>query len=402
MNHKWTAAMAAVLLAGSAGGAWGQQMEGGGGFRAGRLDLGIYAGGSLTSEWFNSRTITLDGTPTGAANDDDQGYGPGYAPVFGAFATYWLSPAFGVRVNGNYTPMRLPFASTGFFDVAPDDDGGPTGRSAYVLNTYFYDLDLVLRPFAGRESAGMWRGVYLFAGGGGMTVNLAGENQAACQPALLGQGACLSGEPMQSTVGQGTAGVGMDLLWLGRSLALFGELGAHVYDSPVHVGDDFIGPVTAPVGSTVRIADDRVAVTGRLVAGLKLVLGDLLPPPPVPPPPPPPMAPEPPPAPLAPPPPPAEAPVVTCDIPAGSSAAGADWYVNSQPVVFNGRRYVKYGLPRVLGSGDVVNVGTFQGLPVFAEPSGDRMRPEVLYVSVGTACEFQPYQVETKAGAVRG
>src|SRR5215218_4145829 len=115
MNHKWTAALAAALLAGSAGGALGQ--EGGGGGRSGRFDLGVYAGGSLTSNWFQSRTITLDGTTTGADNGDEQGYAPGYAPVFGAFATFWLSPAFGIRAHGNYTPMRLPFASTGFFDV---------------------------------------------------------------------------------------------------------------------------------------------------------------------------------------------------------------------------------------------------------------------------------------------
>lgn len=401
MNHKWTAALAAALLAGSAGGVMGQEM-GGGGYRAGRFDLGVYAGGSLTSKWFDSRTITLDGTATGADNGDSQGYAPGFGPAFGAFATFWLSPSFGIRAHGNYTPMRLPFASTGFFDTSPD--GGPSGRGAYVMNTYFYDLDLVLRPFP-------WHGLYLFAGGGGYTTDLAGTDVPVCDGNLRALGACLSFEPKQATVGQGTAGVGMDLFWLGRSLALFGELAAHVYDSPVHVGDDFVGPVTGLQGSTVAIADDRTAVTGRAVLGLKLVLGDILPRPVMVPPPPADL----PPPPMMPPPPPPMAPVddvTVCRVEGGqvvttpgqgeAGAGGASWYVNSEPVTFNGRRYVKYGLPRVLGATDVVNVGTYQGVAVFAEPSADRMRPEVIYIAPGSACEFQPYQVEVKAGAVRG
>ncbi len=422
MNHKWTAALAAAVLAGSAGAARGQAMEGGG-YRAGRFDLGVYAGGSLTSKWFDSRTVTLDGSATGSDNGDSQGYAPGLGGAFGAFATYWMSPSLGVRAHGGYLPMRLPFASTGFFDTSPD--GGPGGRSAYVMNTYVYDLDLVLRPFP-------WHSVYLFAGGGGLTVNLAGTNRPQCEGTLLARGACLSFEPKQATVGQGTAGLGMDLFWLAHSLALFGELAANVYDSPVHVGDDFVGPVTALRGSTVRVADDRTAVTGRAVLGLKLVLGDILPRPVMAPPPPEviPPAPEP----MAPPPPaPAMQSLAVCVVqggrlatvtaemnpatgdttvdgrsfreayPAGAEyASGAGWFINSEPVTFGGRRYVKYGLPRVLGASDVASVGSYQGVAVFAETSADRMRPEVIYLPVRPGCELQPYQVEVKAGAVRG
>jgi hypothetical protein len=83
-------------------------------------------------------------------------------------------------------------------------------------------------------------------------------------------------------------------------------------------------------------------------------------------------------------------------------AANATWYINNEPVTFNGRRYVKYGLPRVLGVTEVSNVGTYQGVPVFAETGGNQQRPDVLYIPVRTGCEFQPYQVEVKAGAVRG
>lgn len=83
-------------------------------------------------------------------------------------------------------------------------------------------------------------------------------------------------------------------------------------------------------------------------------------------------------------------------------AANATWYINNEPVTFNGRRYVKYGLPRVLGVTEVSSAGTYQGVPVFAETGANMQRPDVIYVPVRTGCEFQPYQVEVKAGAVRG
>jgi hypothetical protein len=83
--------------------------------------------------------------------------------------------------------------------------------------------------------------------------------------------------------------------------------------------------------------------------------------------------------------------------------AGAEpWFVNTEPVTFNGRRYVKYGLPRVLGTSDVSNAGTVHGVSVFVEPGADARRAEVIYVPTRPGCEFQPYQTETKAGSVRG
>ena len=84
-----------------------------------------------------------------------------------------------------------------------------------------------------------------------------------------------------------------------------------------------------------------------------------------------------------------------------ANAQSATWFINNEPITFNGHRYVKYGLPRVLNVGDVNNIGTFEGVPVFAEPSAATPQ-EVIYVPVGSRCEFQPYQIERKAGAVRG
>ncbi|HEX8431800.1 MAG TPA: hypothetical protein VF625_10945 [Longimicrobium sp.] len=394
--------------------------------RASRFDLGIYAGGSVTSRWFESRTVTLNGTATSTDNDDAEAYKPGYAPIFGVLATFWATPAFGVRAHGAYAPMREPSLSDGFFDVT--DNAGDA--QFYTLNTYVYDLDLVVRPFIG--TGGWYRTVYLWAGGGGLTVNQAGENAPGCNPNLLALGACLSYELEHATVGQGTAGAGIDLIHFTRGLGLFGEIGAHVYDSPVHTGDGFVGRISAPTGSTVRVADDRTAVTTRAVIGLKAMFGDLLPPPPPPvvelPPPPPPVPMDPPPAPVVD----DVRDITVCVVQNGALAnvaarynttrgdtmvngqpfasafptmgqyaADASWFINSEPITVMGRRYVKYGLPRVLGVSEVARVGDFQGVPVFAEP-GMMNRPDVVYVAVRPGCEFQPYNVETKASGVRG
>ena len=88
--------------------------------------------------------------------------------------------------------------------------------------------------------------------------------------------------------------------------------------------------------------------------------------------------------------------------PDGPEYAGqASWYVNNEPVTADRRRLVKYGLPRVLGAWDVVKVGTYQGVPLFAEPSAPRPL-EVVYAPVTPFCEFQPYQAEINYGPVRG
>jgi hypothetical protein len=393
--------------------------------RASRFDLGVYAGGTLTSDWFQSGTVTLLGNGDPQVNDKE-GFTPGYAPAFGALANFWVTPTFGIRLHGAYVPMRLPSRDPVF------ENAGEQGR--YVMNTYLYDLNLALRPFATRMDAGRWlSSVYLFVGGGGLTVDLTGEDMPMCEGTLEYYGACLSFEPEQATVGQGTAGAGIDLLPLGRSLALFGEAAVHVYDSPVHVDDAWLGPIRTPVGSTVFIADDATAVTGRLVIGLKAMFGDLLPPPVVTLPPTlPPVVP--PPVVRPPPPPP---PVTTRDVricvvengalrevtatyntatgdttvsgrpfatayPATSGyAAGMTWFINNEPITVMGRRYVKYGLPRVLGVNEVARMGDYMGVPVFAE-AGATGATEVIYLPVRPGCEFQPYQLDVKVGGVRG
>jgi hypothetical protein len=407
----------ALVVACCATAATAAQAQDGTGRQVSRFDLGVYAGGALTSAWYDSRTVTLNATPNPTENDDEESFAPGAGGAFGALANFWFTPTLGIRVHGAYLPMQLPRADGAFEGLGE--------RSKFVLNSYVYDLNLTMRPFVMGNSP-LMSSMYLFVGGGGLTVDAVGTDRTACEPGVRQAGACLPLRPRYATVGQGNAGLGFSLIPLGP-VSLFTEAGVHVYDSPVHVGDEWVGITTARTGSRVAVADDRVAATGRLVLGLKMMFGNLLPPPPVVVPPPP----------VEPPPPPPVAPpavnpmrdIQVCVVENGmlrnmtvqyntqtgdttmngqrfspsmtGYAAGATWFINNEPVMVMGRRYVKYGLPRVLGVNEVTRVGEYQGVSVFAE-TGATGTPEVLYLPVRAGCEFQPYQTEIKAGAVRG
>ncbi|HEU0052669.1 MAG TPA: hypothetical protein VFQ39_05810 [Longimicrobium sp.] len=393
MRRLATSALVAALVVAGAAGAQAQDTTG---RRASQFDLGIYAGGAYTTDWFQ-----IDGT----------GYKPGVSGIFGAQATYWLSPSFGVRLHGAYTPQRLP----------QDDEVFDSDR--WLVNTWLYDLDLVWRPLFWSASSPWLSSLYLFAGGGGVTADPAGgpEGVNSCVPvgAWIANGVCVPGNPSFGTVGQGTAGIGIDVVPLGNTFGIFLEGAVHGYDSPAHV-----------FNANEDAADDKFTFTPRLVLGLKAMFGDILPPPPVVVPPPPPVLPPPP---VTPPPP----PVTTQDInvcviqsgsltnvtaqyntatgdttynggsfsaafPAGADyAAGATWYINNDEITFNNRTYVKYGLPRVLGVTEVTRSGDYQGVGVFTE-AGATGTPEVIYIPVRPGCEFQPYQLKVKTGGVRG
>lgn len=78
-------------------------------------------------------------------------------------------------------------------------------------------------------------------------------------------------------------------------------------------------------------------------------------------------------------------------------AAAADWFVRNEVL---GRRYVKYGLPRALGPGDVTPVGEYRGVPVYAQ-RGAEQAGAVRLLLVRPECIFQPYE-GPHHGAVRG
>jgi hypothetical protein len=386
MKRVLTSAVAAALLVAGTG-SEAQSQEA----RISLFDLGIYAGGAWTTTWLerpNAENIT-----------------PGFSPIGGATATFWTNPNLGVRTHVGYTPIDLP-----------------QGASHSMTNFWLYDLSLVARPWI--TDAGMaplMASMYFWLGGGGVTSNVPGRANACVQPYQAADGACLHIQARRGSVGQGTAGLGVDVLPLGGNLAVFGEVGAHGYSSPFHTG-----PGWAP-NAGANQATDPLAFTVRAVLGLKMMLGDLAPIPVVAPPPPPPApAPTPAPQPQA---------IQVCviqdgqlrtvtaqfnpatgdttmvvdgqtrrfrDVQPGTQAyaTGRTWFVQGEPIQFMNRRYVRFGLTRVIGAGELTRVGEHQGVPVFA-PTGQTTAPDVIYLPVRPGCEFQPFQHEAEI-QVRG
>ncbi len=86
-----SAVVTAVMLAGTGDGEPQSLLN-----RRGRLiDVGVYAGGSYTTKWAETAVGKL---------------GPSkWNPVFGAQATYWFQPTWGIRANGTYIPSGWGF-----------------------------------------------------------------------------------------------------------------------------------------------------------------------------------------------------------------------------------------------------------------------------------------------------
>jgi len=73
-------------------------------------------------------------------------------------------------------------------------------------------------------------------------------------------------------------------------------------------------------------------------------------------------------------------------------AKGQSWYVNNDSIIFNGKPFKKYGLPRVLGLTEISKHSTYKGVRVYTEV-GLTGIVEVIYMPVQRGCEFQPYQI---------
>jgi hypothetical protein len=287
----------------------------------------------------------------------------------------------------------LPFEGDNVFDRS---EGG-----TYPLNNHFYDLDLVWRPgflaFIG--------GPYAFIGGGALTTNPAGGNEKA----------------FSRTVGQGTAGLGFDLLPITSNVGLFVELATHGYDSPID--DEDRGRFGIPTASNITV-EDKFAFTTRLVAGLKFAFGGRTRAPapvyvPAPAPAPEPVRQE-------------MTPIRVCVVEAGELrevdamvnpatgdtlvnqrrfgdvypgtmgyAAGQDFYLRNEAITLNRVRYVRFGLTRIVPATALTRAGEYQGVPVFRDRNATGTA-EVLYVPVRTGCEFQTYQREQAVRGVRG
>jgi hypothetical protein len=231
-----SAVAAALVVAGTAGAAQAQDMT----VRtAPQFDIGIFAGGAYTTNYF---TI------------GDNGFKPGASAVFGAEATYWLSPTFGLRLDGKYLPSKLPQDA----DVFTSDN--------WVNNVWTYDLDLMWRPMFWSSNGGMMSSLYLFLGGGGLTSNVAGQGGCVGAANFIANGVCVPLEPKLGSVGQGVAGIGLDVFPVTPSIGVFLEGGVHGYDSPAHVY------------GTQGAAEDKFTFTPYAVLGLKLGFGNIIPP----------------------------------------------------------------------------------------------------------------------------
>ena len=73
-------------------------------------------------------------------------------------------------------------------------------------------------------------------------------------------------------------------------------------------------------------------------------------------------------------------------------AATQSWYINNEQLKLLNGKYVKYGLPRILGANEVQPISNYKGVTAFAEDR-NAAKPEVIYIPVRSGCEFQPYQL---------
>ncbi|HYE96962.1 MAG TPA: hypothetical protein VD962_12210 [Rubricoccaceae bacterium] len=178
--------------------------------RASLFDLGIYAGGAWSSDWFTTPELGGEG---------EEGWSPGFSSIFGATATYWVSPSFGIRLHGAYMPSSLPEAG----EIEHPED--------YGMSNWLYDLDLVFRPWFDR--GGVMGSTHLFLGGGAISSSATGDfGSAECVPFFAPAGVCISTEGRTSV--RGVAGAHTDLTSLGR-VTLFGEAALHGFPAPVGI-----------------------------------------------------------------------------------------------------------------------------------------------------------------------
>ena len=77
-------------------------------------------------------------------------------------------------------------------------------------------------------------------------------------------------------------------------------------------------------------------------------------------------------------------------------AEGATWYIATSPLVVGGRRYDKFGMPRVIAPGLLAPGGRHQGVPLFVDARTVGTVPPIYYVPVRRGCLFQPYMVPVR------
>jgi hypothetical protein len=87
----------------------------------------------------------------------------------------------------------------------------------------------------------------------------------------------------------------------------------------------------------------------------------------------------------------------------GPFAASRRWYAADRTITFQGRGYVKVGLPRRLPPGSVRRIGEVDGVGVYAgSPEYEGQSVYGFYVPVREGCEFQLYEDAEALYTVRG
>jgi hypothetical protein len=220
---------------------------------ASRLDVAVAAGLARTSRW------------SGADSADRLGSERSLA----ASARLWITPTVGVRISGEgVTGSRFT------------RDGEV--RHEHPLRRRFVDASVAVRPFVFRSSNRVLQSAYASLGGGIVRASV---------DSLDGG---------HSTIPQLAAGVGADLLHVGRSFSVFAEAGVHLYrPSAAMVGPGATFASNQPSASIHPSASIQrlstaaaapgaagIAGSGTLAVGARVSLGSFLPPPPPPPPPP--------------------------------------------------------------------------------------------------------------------
>jgi hypothetical protein len=72
-------------------------------------------------------------------------------------------------------------------------------------------------------------------------------------------------------------------------------------------------------------------------------------------------------------------------------AEGAAFYINGDDIEFEGAKYARYGLPRILLDADLVIVGDYRGVLVGAAEYAPEDR-EIIYLLVDGECTYEPYK----------
>ena len=81
----------------------------------------------------------------------------------------------------------------------------------------------------------------------------------------------------------------------------------------------------------------------------------------------------------------------------------AEWRFEEPMVTVGGRRYVSYGVPRVMPASEMVRVGEYRGLPLFASRRmEDDEDDAVRFLATRPGCEFQLFWYAPYVGSVRG